>query len=126
MRSILKPLATAGSGVACGFVAALWLQDPSLGDETKAAPYAKRGCELNDAFACTWHGIITYNGIGVPADHAAGFRVVTEAGGRVTDVRGVPLDFGRGRGLSANQGVIVTNGAIHDRVVAAVGRVLGL
>ena len=44
--------------------------------------------------------------------------VVTEAGGRVTDVRGAPLDFGLGRGLSANKGVIVTNGALHDEVVA--------
>lgn len=59
-------------------------------------------------------------------DHAAGYRVIVEAGGRVTDVRGRPLDFGRGRGLSGNQGVIATNGAIHDRVVAAVGSVLGL
>ena len=58
-------------------------------------------------------------------DHAAGYRVVVEAGGRVTDVRGRPLDFGIGRGLSANQGVIVTNGANHDHVVAVVGQVLG-
>jgi 3'(2'), 5'-bisphosphate nucleotidase len=59
-------------------------------------------------------------------DHAAGWRIVTEAGGKVTDVRGKPLDFGRGRGLEANAGVVVTNGALHDRVLAAVGKVLGV
>ncbi len=59
-------------------------------------------------------------------DHAAGYRVVTEAGGRVTDIHGKPLDFGLGRGLSSNQGVIVTNGPLHDEVVAAVGAILGL
>jgi 3'(2'), 5'-bisphosphate nucleotidase len=58
-------------------------------------------------------------------DHAAGWRIVTEAGGRVTDVHGKPLDFGRGRGLSENQGVVVTNGALHDQVLAAVKRALG-
>lgn len=59
-------------------------------------------------------------------DHAAGWRVITEAGGRVTDVRGEPLDFGRGRGLEANKGVVATNGVLHDRVVAVVRDVLGM
>ncbi len=56
-------------------------------------------------------------------DHAAGYAVVTEAGGRVTDVAGRPLDFGRGRGLEANRGVVVTNGRIHDAVLAALAEV---
>lgn len=59
-------------------------------------------------------------------DHAAGFRVVTEAGGRVTDVTGAPLNFGLGRGLTENKGVIVTNGPMHDQVLEAVRQVLGL
>lgn len=59
-------------------------------------------------------------------DHAAGWRVIVEAGGKVTDVRGEPLDFGRGRGLEANKGVIATNGLLHDRVVAVVREVLGM
>jgi len=58
-------------------------------------------------------------------DHAAGWSVVTEAGGRVTDVDGNPLDFSRGRTLEGNAGVIVTNGAFHDAVVAAVREALG-
>lgn len=59
-------------------------------------------------------------------DHAAGARVVLEAGGRVTDVDGRPLDFGAGRTLARNagRGVVVTNGALHDRVVDAVQRAL--
>ena len=58
-------------------------------------------------------------------DHAAGAICVEEAGGRVTDVTGKPLDFSLGRTLRDNQGVIATSGAIHDEVVAAVRAVLG-
>ncbi len=57
-------------------------------------------------------------------DHAAGWAVITEAGGRVTDCFGEELDFSIGRGLSENEGVIVTNGLLHDEVVAAVRQVL--
>ncbi len=59
-------------------------------------------------------------------DHAAGVLVVQEAGGRVTDVRGEAIDFGRGATLAGNQGVIATNGPIHDAVLAAVASVLAL
>jgi len=59
-------------------------------------------------------------------DHAAGWRIIIEAGGQVTDVRGQPLDFSLGRGLSNNSGVIVTNGLIHDQVIKAVKSVLKL
>jgi 3'(2'), 5'-bisphosphate nucleotidase len=57
-------------------------------------------------------------------DHAAGVVVTEEAGGRVTDVNGKPLDFSRGRALSANHGIVATNGLLHDRVLAAVHDVL--
>lgn len=57
-------------------------------------------------------------------DHAAGKFVVEQAGGRVTDVTGSPLDFGHGRRLERNRGVIATDGAFHDEVVAAVTAVL--
>lgn len=53
-------------------------------------------------------------------DHAGGVLVVEEAGGRVTDVAGLPLDFTHGRQLKANRGVIVTNGLLHDAILAAV------
>ena len=58
-------------------------------------------------------------------DHAAGKFVVEQAGGRVTDVDGRSLDFTHGARLSANRGVIATNGQIHDDVVAAVRATLG-
>lgn len=53
-------------------------------------------------------------------DHAAGALVVEEAGGTVTDIDGRPLDFSKGRALSANRGVIATNGRVHGAVTAAV------
>jgi 3'(2'), 5'-bisphosphate nucleotidase len=57
-------------------------------------------------------------------DHAAGVLVIEEAGGRVTDILGQPLDFSCGRELSRNKGIIATNAIIHDRVVSAVREVL--
>lgn len=53
-------------------------------------------------------------------DHAGGVLVVTEAGGLVTDITGRPLDFTHGRELVNNRGVVVTNGHLHARVLAAV------
>jgi len=52
-------------------------------------------------------------------DHAAGSIVVQEAGGMITDINGRALDFSAGRQLSNNQGIIATNGAIHEAVLAA-------
>ena len=59
-------------------------------------------------------------------DHAAGSIVIQEAGGRATDVRGNDLNFSLGRTLRNNMGVVVTNGLLHDRAVAAVRKVLGV
>jgi 3'(2'), 5'-bisphosphate nucleotidase len=56
-------------------------------------------------------------------DHAAGTALVEAAGGVVSDVDGSPLDFSHGRTL-ANQGIIVSNGHIHARVIQAVQKVL--
>ena len=57
-------------------------------------------------------------------DHAAGKLVVEEAGGVVTDVRGMALDFGKGRTLAADGGVVASNGKFHGEVVSAVGGVI--
>lgn len=56
-------------------------------------------------------------------DHAAGWLVVTEAGGTVTDVSGAPLEFSHGSRLENNRGVIVTNGPLHDAVISALKEV---
>ena len=58
-------------------------------------------------------------------DHAAGSLIATEAGAIVTDIAGLPLDFGQGPGLSANRGVIAAAAGLHERLVDA-SRSLGL
>lgn len=57
-------------------------------------------------------------------DHAAGKFVVEQAGGRVTDVTGAPLDFSHGALLERNRGVVATDGRFHDEVITAVSSVL--
>ena len=53
-------------------------------------------------------------------DHAAGLWVLESAGGTVTDAFGAPLDFGHGRKLENNRGVLATNGSDHQGLVRAV------
>jgi 3'(2'), 5'-bisphosphate nucleotidase len=54
-------------------------------------------------------------------DHAAGALIAEEAGCTVTDVEGKPLDFGKGRGLSANRGVICAAPALHAELLRTLG-----
>ena len=51
-------------------------------------------------------------------DQAAGSIIVEEAGGRVSDLDGKPLDYSQGRTLAANRGVLATNGELHDDLLA--------
>ena len=53
-------------------------------------------------------------------DHAAGYAIVTEAGGRVTDIHGQPIDWIAGTRMVNNRGVLMTNGYLHDAVLAAI------
>lgn len=55
-------------------------------------------------------------------DHASGSLLVEEAGGIFTDSRGQPIDFGRGRTLGVNYGVVATGRDIHSRVISAIKR----
>ena len=57
-------------------------------------------------------------------DHAAGDVIVREAGGKVTDAEGKPLDFGKGRTLKDNKGVVAAPLAIHQQVLDVVKTVL--
>lgn len=52
-------------------------------------------------------------------DHAGGLLIVTEAGGKVTDISGKPLDFRHGPELTENRGVVASNGLLHAELVAA-------
>jgi 3'(2'), 5'-bisphosphate nucleotidase len=52
-------------------------------------------------------------------DHAAGSIIAEEAGGRVTDVLGCSLDFSSGIKMEKNQGVLVSNGILHEVVLKA-------
>ncbi len=56
-------------------------------------------------------------------DHAAGSLVVEEAGGRVTDATGRPLDFGAGIHLENNLGIVCSNGLLHDAALRALERI---
>ena len=55
-------------------------------------------------------------------DHAAGYAIVTEAGGRMSDVFGQPLDWTAGTRLVHNRGVVVTNSLLHNDILRAIAR----
>ena len=50
-------------------------------------------------------------------DQAAGSIILEEAGGKLTDLTGKPLDFTQGRLLKNNRGVLATNGLLHEKVL---------
>lgn len=53
-------------------------------------------------------------------DHAAGAIIAQEAGCTVTDIRGKPLDFSRGKGLDANLGILGAPADLHARLLKAI------
>jgi 3'(2'), 5'-bisphosphate nucleotidase len=53
-------------------------------------------------------------------DQAAGSLVVEEAGGRVSDLDGKPLDFALGRTLEENRGVVASNSSLHEAALKAI------
>ena len=56
-------------------------------------------------------------------DQAAGSVIVEEAGGKVTDLDGNPLDFSQGRTLKKNRGICATNGILHEAALTALGKI---
>lgn len=56
-------------------------------------------------------------------DQAAGSIMVEEAGGKVTDLDGKPLDFSLGRTLKGNRGICASNGTFHDKAIRALREV---
>jgi 3'(2'), 5'-bisphosphate nucleotidase len=52
-------------------------------------------------------------------DHAPGAIIAEEAGGKVTDLYGKPLDFSCGTKLERNHGILASNGILHEVVLKA-------
>ncbi len=52
-------------------------------------------------------------------DHAAGALIVEEAGGRVTDLDGQPLDFAVGAELATNRGIVAGVTSAHAEAIRA-------
>jgi 3'(2'), 5'-bisphosphate nucleotidase len=55
-------------------------------------------------------------------DHASGALLIAESGGVCTDMHGKPLDFGVGRTLSTNEGIVAAGSEMHARAVKAVAK----
>ena len=51
-------------------------------------------------------------------DQAAGSIILEEAGGKLTDLSGKPLDFTQGRMLTNNRGILASNRLLHEKVLA--------
>ncbi len=52
-------------------------------------------------------------------DQAAGSIILEEAGGRITDLDGRPLDFSTGRQLQNNRGILASNTHLHEAALQA-------
>lgn len=57
-------------------------------------------------------------------DSAPACIIIEEAGGKVTDGRGRPLDFSLGRKMDNDDGIVATNGHVHEAVIEAVQQAL--
>ena len=56
-------------------------------------------------------------------DQAAGSLVLEEAGGRITDLDGKPLNFSTGRALRQNRGILASNGMLHAPALTALRQI---
>ncbi|KAK4204603.1 hypothetical protein QBC40DRAFT_272607 [Triangularia verruculosa] len=59
-------------------------------------------------------------------DHAGSQLIYSESGaGKVTDLEGRPIDFGAGRKLSNNWGLITADESVHVEILKLAGEVIG-
>ncbi len=58
-------------------------------------------------------------------DHAAGDLILSEAGGRVSDLYGNFLNYNNGLYLCGNFGILATNGAIHNNLLKNIASAIG-
>lgn len=57
-------------------------------------------------------------------DHASGSLLIEESGGICTDMNGNPLDFGLGRTLKGNEGIVAAGKDTHPKAVEAVKKAI--
>ncbi|KAF7544441.1 hypothetical protein G7046_g9785 [Stylonectria norvegica] len=57
-------------------------------------------------------------------DHAGAQLIFTEVGGRVTDLDGKDIDFGAGRDLHRNRGLVAVREGIHGTVLKALAEIV--
>jgi 3'(2'), 5'-bisphosphate nucleotidase len=57
-------------------------------------------------------------------DHAGAQLIFTEVGGKITDLEGKEMDFGAGRELRNNWGLIATNEGVHAKILQVVNEVI--
>ncbi|EGR50484.1 uncharacterized protein TRIREDRAFT_30144, partial [Trichoderma reesei QM6a] len=67
----------------------------------------KKGRNRHPSRACVW-------------DHAGSQLLYTEMGGKVTDLEGREMDFGRGRTLAGNWGLVAAPEGVHGEVLRLV------
>jgi len=70
------------------------------------------------------HHLVRLFNVFNPQDHAPGQIIVEEAGGIVTDSRGEALNFGLGRTLGENYGIIAAGKDVHPQILEAVQKAL--
>lgn len=56
-------------------------------------------------------------------DHAGTQLIFTELGGKVTDLDGMAIDFGAGRDLSRNRGLVVAWGDLHPSLLKVMNKI---
>lgn len=57
-------------------------------------------------------------------DHAGTQLIFTELGGKVTDLDGRAVDFGAGRDLNRNRGLIVAREGIHQSLFTVMNQII--
>jgi 3'(2'), 5'-bisphosphate nucleotidase len=58
-------------------------------------------------------------------DHVGAQLIYTESGaGKITDLRGRPIDFGTGRDMMGNYGLIAADESVHGRILELVTEML--
>ncbi len=96
----------------------------------RAPDAPRRGLDSQDKYAMVAAGLGDFYIRATPDphfreklwDHAAGHAIVSEAGGRVTDLLGQPIDWRAGTRMANNRGVLVSNRFLHDTILEAIAK----